>query len=497
MLGQRITKFVSMKKQRFIPDPVLMIITLIAITGFQLYWLHNNYKDAQRNLEVQTNIAFQETVRGQQIKMLKLNYFIRPDGRSTEKILVLDKLANPRIEPDHFREDEIVTTVSALRKKVPDSVEVKNVVIAMRKDSVNHDSDNAKISFKGNFKVDSDNFVKLELNLDSLHDSLQVPKLTKAYSQALKEGNIDIPFTITQLPKASPEDTVMWEATVGFSHPVTYKLQLGNTFPFLIRKISLPILFSIFLVGITIVSFLVLYKNLLRQRRLAVIKNEFISNMTHELKTPIATVGVAIEALKNFNALHDQQKTKEYLDISSNELQRLGLLVDKVLKLSMLEKKEIDLTLEEINLKDIVQDVINSMKLQIEKYHAMVTLRAEGNTMLQGDKLHLQSVVFNLLDNSLKYSNHSPEINIGLQEKENIIQLRVTDNGIGIPPEYKDKIFEKFFRVPVGDIHDAKGYGLGLSYVAQVIEKHHGTINVDSNPGTGTTFIINIPKTQA
>ena len=151
-----------------------------------------------------------------------------------------------------------------------------------------------------------------------------------------------------------------------------YKLQLGNTFPYLIKQISLPILFSFFLVGITIFSFVLLYRSLFKQYRLGQIKNDLISNITHELKTPIATVGVAIEALKNFNAIQDPQRTKEYLDISQNELQRLGLLVDKVLNLSMFEKKEIEVKYEVFDLKEVVNEVAASLRLQIEKYNARV-----------------------------------------------------------------------------------------------------------------------------
>jgi two-component system phosphate regulon sensor histidine kinase PhoR len=235
----------------------------------------------------------------------------------------------------------------------------------------------------------------------------------------------------------------------------------------------------------------------LRQQRLAEIKNDFISNITHELKTPIATVGVAIEALKNFNAIDDPQRTREYLDISSNELQRLSLLVDKVLKLSMFEKKEIELKYETADLKDIVNEVVSSMRLQIEKYGADVSVTSEDNTVLEGDRLHLLSVVFNLLDNALKYGKDEPVIRIELKEKETNVELNVIDNGIGIPSNYKDKIFEKFFRVPVGNTHNAKGYGLGLSYAAHVIKKHNGIISVDSQPGVGSTFTIVLPKTHA
>jgi two-component system phosphate regulon sensor histidine kinase PhoR len=271
-------------------------------------------------------------------------------------------------------------------------------------------------------------------------------------------------------------------------------MNLGNTFPYLVKKLASPILFSLFLVGVTILSFLLLYRNLQRQKRLAEIKNEFISNITHELKTPIATVGVAIEALRNFNAINDPQRTKEYLDISQNELHRLSLLVDKVLKLSMFEKKEIELKYETLNLKDVVDEVVSSMKLQIEKHHANVAVNTEGDTSLQGDRLHLLSVIFNLLDNALKYGNGKTAVKFDIKEKENAVELSVADNGIGISPEYKDKVFEKFFRIPSGNRHNTKGYGLGLSYVSHVIQRHKGNIEVESQPGLGTQFIITLPK---
>ena len=208
-------------------------------------------------------------------------------------------------------------------------------------------------------------------------------------------------------------------------------------------------------------------------------------------------MGVAIEALKNFNAIQDLQRTKEYLDISSNELQRLGLLVDKVLKLSMFEKKEMELKYETVDLKGVVSEVVDSLKLQLEKFHAKVAVTYEGDLTLQGDRLHLLSVVFNLLDNALKYSKEEPAVKIDLLGSEDRVVLNITDNGIGIAQEYKDKVFDKFFRIPHGDTHNAKGYGLGLSYVAQVIKKHNGTIAIESQPGTGTQFTITLPKKQS
>ncbi len=486
-------------KRKIMPDPVLMIVSVIAITGFQLYWLRNNYHDAQRNLNIQTNVAFQETVRDQHIKTLGLNYSVSGHpNHPGDKILFFDKHITPDNVLSEPRDEEIVTTVNALREKVADSIKVKNVVITAHESSNERDTGLPKLSFRGEFdRVDTTGkLYKIVLDLDSLKDTINLPKLTKAYGEILKHQNISVPFSIVKLPKVIHGDEAMSFATVGIAHPVTYQLVLGNTFPYLLERIAWPILFSVFLVGITIFSFWILYNNLLRQQRLSAIKNEFISNITHELKTPIATVGVAIEALKSFNAIHDEQKTKEYLDISTNELQRLSLLVDKVLKLSMFEKKELELKPENINLTDVVSEVIASMRLQIEKHHAKVALQSEGDTTLTGDRMHLQSVIFNLLDNALKYSRDEPVIDIHLKEKENKILLSIADTGIGIASEYRNKIFEKFFRVPMGDTHDAKGYGLGLSYVAQIVELHQGTIDVESTPGEGTTFLITLPKTQ-
>src|SRR5205814_2594935 len=158
------------------------------------------------------------------------------------------------------------------------------------------------------------------------------------------------------------------------------------------------------------------------------------------------------------------------------------------------EKEEVDLKYEQLDLGDVVEEVVTSMRLQTEKYNSKVSISRQGDTHLHGDRLHLLSVVFNLLDNALRYGNPESKVDITLIGNEHTVQLTVADNGIGIAPEYKNKIFEKFFRVPAGNTHNAKGYGLGLSYVAHVVERHHGEISVESKPGQGSKFIISLPK---
>jgi two-component system phosphate regulon sensor histidine kinase PhoR len=160
----------------------------------------------------------------------------------------------------------------------------------------------------------------------------------------------------------------------------------------------------------------------------------------------------------------------------------------------MFEKHQVELKEETIDLAVLVKEVVNSMKLQFEKYKAQVNLQLTGyHFEVEADRLHITSVLFNLLDNALKYSRENPSIHIELKDDNDRITLHVTDNGIGIAPEYHRKIFDKFFRVPAGNTHNVKGYGLGLSYVAYVIQRHAGSIDVESKPGIGSRFIIKLP----
>jgi len=171
------------------------------------------------------------------------------------------------------------------------------------------------------------------------------------------------------------------------------------------------------------------------------------------------------------------------------------MLVDKVLKLSMFENKDIELQYEEIDLEKLVEDVIHSMRLQFEKQKATISFKTFGpDFMITADRMHITSVIYNLIDNALKYSQANPTIKIEMVSISNDLQLSVSDNGIGISAYYTSKIFEKFFRVPSGNHHNIKGYGLGLSYVAEVVRKHNGTIDLETELGKGSRFIIKLPK---
>jgi two-component system phosphate regulon sensor histidine kinase PhoR len=461
--------------------PVLMLLSILAIAAFQYYWLQKAYEREERTLDMRTNFMFRETVRAVQTSKLKLDRFI-DSARPQQLMFRHDKDKIKIVTP----EQKIEGMLDVVMNRVKDSNNQTIVVSPKISDSLQI----INRAFPGR----RDRMLQFLFDLDSLQDSIKVVELDSAYAKRLEEQNLDVPFAIKRVDTRETKEPVFNEITLGFRSPITYRLDIQNKNAFIFKRIAIPILFSIFLVAFTALSFSLLYRNLLRQNRLADIKNEFMSNITHELKTPIATVSVAIEALRSFNANLDTQRTKEYLDISANELQRLSLLVDKVLKLSMFEKKEIDLQYELLDMKSLVDEVTSSLRLQFEKHHAHVDVNTQGDTTLEGDRLHLVSVIFNLLDNAIKYSPDAPKIHVRIIGNESQVNLVIKDSGIGIPEEYKGKIFEKFFRVPTGNLHNAKGYGLGLSYVAHVINRHNGNIHVESIPGDGSKFVISLPK---
>jgi len=464
--------------------PVIMAITIMGITVFQVYWLNNTYEREKRTLEIRSNMIFRETVYKLQASKLKLDSLVF--DTATDKRFANDELTDKRTIRFLPRQ-KMIGLMNVLKEKAKDSADEKENSKEKRGE---------KRSKGGRHSFPNHRLMQFLYDVDSLQDSVKLKDIETAFANRMTQQNMEVPFCIDKITKTEKDEPSFNEVIVGFSNPIAYKLQLGNTFPYLFKRINIPILLSLFIVGFTIFSFVLLYKNMLKQKRLADIKNEFISNITHELKTPIATVSVAIEALRSFNASMDAQRSKEYLEISANELQRLSLLVDKVLKLSMFENKGIDLKYEPLNMQALIKEVASSMRLQFEKKNATVSISSEGDSSLEGDRLHLVSVIFNLLDNALKYSYDNPHINITTIDGGNKLSLIVTDDGIGIPQEYREKVFEKFFRVPTGNLHNAKGYGLGLSYVAQVVKKHNGSIKVEPQEGGGSKFVIVIPKHQ-
>ncbi|MGL4630487.1 MAG: sensor histidine kinase [Leadbetterella sp.] len=268
-------------------------------------------------------------------------------------------------------------------------------------------------------------------------------------------------------------------------------VEFPNENTYILRK-NLNILLSAIMLLVFIGAiFYYAISMMLSQSKLAVIKNDFINNMTHELKTPVATIQLAVEMLKDGDLSLNKDMSNRYLDIVQDENKRLASHVEKVLNMARFDKGDIKLNLESLELMQIINAALDHLKLQIESVNAAITIQASHTIYyVLGDKVHLTNIIFNLVENALKYSKDKPEIEISVESSGEYVKLVIADNGIGIQEDHVSKIFDKFYRVPTGNLHNTKGYGLGLSYVKNMIELHKGKISVSSKKGLGTQFTI-------
>jgi two-component system phosphate regulon sensor histidine kinase PhoR len=267
--------------------------------------------------------------------------------------------------------------------------------------------------------------------------------------------------------------------------PTQEKDVFKQMWPFLITSIVVVVILTF--------SFYYTMLNNLKQKKLSVIKNDFISNMTHEFKTPISTISLASEMLGDESISQTPDKKMRYIKMIRDENKRLSVLVESILQTSILDKGEFKLKLSEVDIHEIINNAINNTQLLISQRRGTVqTFLKAQKFKLQADKVHLTNIIFNLIDNAIKYSRDTPEITISTHNTSEGIMIQVKDNGIGISKENQRKIFDKFYRVPTGNVHNVKGFGLGLSYVLAVVLKHNGTISVNSELGKGSTFNVHL-----
>ena len=233
-----------------------------------------------------------------------------------------------------------------------------------------------------------------------------------------------------------------------------------------------------------------------KQKRLAAVKSDFISNMSHEFKTPLATISLAVDALLRNGEKMNSEQMQQYLGIIKSENKRMNAQMESVLQMSMMDKEELTLTLAPMNLEACLREAVDHFKLTAEQRQGWVDLSCEvGDYEMVGDLIQFKSALTNLIDNAIKYSIDAPEISVKLGQGLGEFKIMVKDRGIGMNEDTKRQVFDRFYRATKGNIHDVKGHGLGLSFVKDIIEKHGGTIQVDSAPNAGTTFTLVLPKT--
>ena len=263
---------------------------------------------------------------------------------------------------------------------------------------------------------------------------------------------------------------------------------------FVIESIGLMVILSVILSLIIMSTFFYAYKLLKSQRNVSEIKTDFINNMTHELKTPIATINLALDFIKNPKVINDEKMRATYLDMIDQENKRIHAQVENVLRISKMENREMNMPKGRENLHDLVQSSIQEIQDQIEEYGAELQLNLEATkSHILANEEYFKTVIINIIDNSLKYTEQTPKINIISENVKNSIILKIEDNGVGINKKDKKNIFENFFRESTGNLHNVKGYGLGLAYVKQILDDHQGEIIIESTKGKGTLVIIKLP----
>ena len=275
--------------------------------------------------------------------------------------------------------------------------------------------------------------------------------------------------------------------------PLKLKVYFPSLRSYLLKQGIGAFIFSGFLIIVILLGLLYVFKSVRQSKKIEKIRRDLMNNLTHELKTPISTIGLASEALSDRDLVLDSEQQNYYIGLIKAENKRLGVLVHKVLQASLVEKGSMKLYLQPINIHDIVKEVVKNVAMQVRKMGGKIEVDLLAtNPVIKVDKIHLTNVIFNLIDNALKYSGENARIVIKSEQVKDGLVLKVKDNGVGIPEEHLGKVFERLYRVPTGNVHDVKGFGLGLSYVKTVVERHGGSIRVESELGEYSVFILKL-----
>ena len=328
-------------------------------------------------------------------------------------------------------------------------------------------------------KIIERNLERMNINLDFEYAIFKQDSITKISSEKFDLSN----QSYSSLIFKDENDLSNYSLKVAFP---------GRT-PFLLGSLVSVIITSIIFTSIIIIAYVTTILLLLRQRQISQIKTDFINNMTHEFKTPIATINLALSAIKNPKTIVNKEKVKKYLQMIYDENNRMHDQVENVLTISHLERNQLNIEKTKQDINEIIDLAISHVSLIVENNNGnIITEKNADNSIVIGNETHLINVMVNILDNAIKYNDNSPEILIKTLNIGGRILIEIKDNGIGMNKAVQSKIFEKFYRKQTGDLHDVKGHGLGLAYVKKIIAFHNGNINVDSAVGKGSKFTIQL-----
>jgi two-component system phosphate regulon sensor histidine kinase PhoR len=300
--------------------------------------------------------------------------------------------------------------------------------------------------------------------------------------------------TVNNVTQAIPLESPGGSLSEGISPEELLIILVPHARSFIWRSMWWFIAGAILFTLIILSAFFITIRALLRQKKLSEIKSDFINNMTHEFKTPLATISLAVDALRNEKVIANREKTDYFTGIIKEENNRMNKQVETILQAALLDRQEVQLNRKNCSAHELIQSAINKMRLQLLEKNGTIEVRLDAvNDRLMADEVHFTNLVSNLLDNAIKYSGAAPKIILSTESTGSQFRLRIEDNGIGMSKETLGRIFEKFYRAHTGNLHNVKGFGLGLSYVKTMVDAHGGNIRAESAPGKGSVFILGFP----
>ena len=514
---------------------LLMSISLLGIILVQVYWFNTSLEKSEEQFkfhikQVLGNVSKKLQEQEKYTFYNKYKKLKDSTGKApqTEDLLEYkyyqrNKKTNETIIYSNSIMAENYDLFSTLFDKKADSLKVKNYA-AKRKTMIfnNNSFDNTGIQKKIVPDVTIEKSGPLEILENAqfdifykdiaanfpIQDRVTKEILYKTLQNELNEYGVKTPFEFNVysngLATKIKSDHFAYDKEATYSIPIfidndgNNKYSLLISFPqkkkFLFSEILAITLLSIIFTLIIIIAYANALHQLIKQRQISEIKTDFINNMTHEFKTPIATINLALDAIKNPKVIDDKEKIFRYLQMIRDENKRMHAQVENVLRISKLEKKELDISKESYNVQDIIEEAIDHVHLIVEDREGTITTHFEANrTIVLLNDVHFTNVIVNILDNAIKYSPEAPVIDIYTENIKDFILIKVKDHGAGMTKVAQKRIFEKFYREHTGDLHNVKGHGLGLAYVKRIVEDHNGQVFVESEKGKGSTFIIKVP----
>lgn len=484
----------------------LIIITIITTIAVQLYWNYRSYQGSKHRVYRQVQQSMDKSVEDYYANITRAGFitFSSPDS--------LLPIQNDTLFIDN-------TFGRGMRKKIDSTLQ----------QIMSSDSNKAIIIEPTDRRSFPTNFMNLNnerlKSIDSLiskvyisisRDSFDLKRFDQHFEENLKRKNLELDYAISfkqrdyedgattkyllrqnyiskkELNKEFDKSSIKVSAKSNFmSRSSKLSVHFNDIALIAFKKILSGILLSLLLSICVITSLIYLLRVIKNQKQLAEIKDDLISNITHELKTPITTISAALQALETFHEMKDVSKTKKYLQVSNQQVDKLNLMVEKILETATLDSEKLILNQEPTDIVTILKELIE--RFEIAHPGKELTMYSDSETLIANiDRFHLENAIGNIIDNAIKYGGKNIKINV--LDNGSDIRILCSDDGIGIDKKQREKIFDKFYRIPTGNVHDVKGFGIGLYYTKNIIEKHNGSISLSDSSEKETIFTLTIPR---